>query len=256
MPRSSLLLATVLLAGVGAAPARVSAQQAHEGPAAITVHIVDQGSGKPLSGASVLVEGTTISAVAGPDGAARVTGIPPGKRVVVVGMLGYEPVRVAIGFKPGADVDAKVELIVQPVRLPTVTAQAKAETPELRNRGFYDRRKSAAGGTFLDRKDLEPLVERGSTLSMAARRLPGFNVEPNGQNGYTIVSTRTGRQCQPALIVDGLIHPASDLDDLDHLIPLQDIAGIESYAGASEVPPQYQQYSTCGVILVWTRSGP
>ena len=42
---------------------------------------------------------------------------------------------------------------------------------------------------------------------------------------------------------------------IDNLIQPEQIAGIEIYASAAQVPLQYNLFSACGVIVLWTRTG-
>jgi hypothetical protein len=44
--------------------------------------------------------------------------------------------------------------------------------------------------------------------------------------------------------------------NLDLLPPPKQIAGIEVYAGAATIPPQFSGMNRgCGVIMVWTKDG-
>ncbi|HLB08775.1 MAG TPA: hypothetical protein VK617_04550, partial [Gemmatimonadaceae bacterium] len=67
-------------------------------------------------------------------------------------------------------------------------------------------------------------------------------------------SARSGNiNCPMQWYLDGSPYDNSD-NGIDQMLRPDDIAGIEVYKSASEVPVQYQgQNASCGTILVWTK---
>jgi len=61
--------------------------------AALTGRITEAGSGAPVAGAVVGVEGTTLTSVADDSGHYRLAGIPPGPQVILVIRIGFAPLR-------------------------------------------------------------------------------------------------------------------------------------------------------------------
>jgi hypothetical protein len=54
--------------------------------------------------------------------------------------------------------------------------------------------------------------------------------------------------------VDGVAMPAPF--NLDLLPSPRELAGIEVYAGAATIPPQFAGFNRgCGIILIWTKDG-
>jgi hypothetical protein len=64
--------------------------------------------------------------------------------------------------------------------------------------------------------------------------------------------------CYLTIYVDGLrlwTWGQPEIPDLDHLLNVIDIEGIEIYRGPSETPIAYQTTgSACGALLLWTRN--
>jgi hypothetical protein len=123
--------------------------------------------------------------------------------------------------------------------------------------GGFDERAKTGQGTYLSGPELERRRAGTSFLSDLLQGLRGMAVIPIG-SGHIIVSTRVTannpneQRCQPAMFVNGRPAPTTDLDALDNLVPVSDVAGIEAYAGAAELPAQI--FSACGAILIWTRT--
>jgi len=59
-------------------------------------------------------------------------------------------------------------------------------------------------------------------------------------------------QCLPEFIVDD-----HEMNDFGPSTPIRDIVGLEVYTGPTELPGEYAgRNSGCGVVVIWTRSGP
>jgi hypothetical protein len=58
------------------------------------------------------------------------------------------------------------------------------------------------------------------------------------------------------IYVDGVqLHVDGRYDDVNDLVPLSEVEAVETYAGPSEIPPQYNATgSACAVVLVWRRA--
>ena len=63
---------------------------------------------------------------------------------------------------------------------------------------------------------------------------------------------RAPMRCHPEYIIDERVDNTFGPDT-----PIRDIEGIEVYTGPSDVPGEFAgRNAGCGVIVVWTRSGP
>jgi hypothetical protein len=58
--------------------------------------------------------------------------------------------------------------------------------------------------------------------------------------------------CEMLVFVDGMQQQLDGIDD----IQMESLEAIEVYRGAGEIPAEYRvMNATCGVVLLWTRSG-
>ncbi len=134
-------------------------------------------------------------------------------------------------------------------------------------RGFY-RRRARGRGWFFTAEDIEKRnpMRISHTLSM----IPGvrlytvdgshMTVRMNTAIGMFGVNTSGGGSqvpgCPPLLYLDGT--PIGGIDDmLDTIVFPHEVAGIEVYRRASELPAEFSgSRSGCGVIVIWTKRGP
>ncbi len=56
--------------------------------------VIDDATGEPLFGATILIEGTSMGNKAGPDGSYYIINISPGNYSVIASMIGYTSVKV------------------------------------------------------------------------------------------------------------------------------------------------------------------
>jgi hypothetical protein len=243
-----------LLALLAALPA--AAQQA--GGAVLDLRIVEVGSGEPLADARVAVEGIRYPVWSDREGRVRVPNIAPGERMVIVSRPGYTAERVNIGFGT-ARVEGEVELRVLPVTLAPVRVVADQQIRSLRERDFYNRVRHGHGAVVM-RDEIERMRPRNTMDVM--RRLRGFQVNYNPAGQVFLTSSRGrgsfGGGCQPQVYLDGVLMwmEPGRVDPSDIVHPEQ-IEAIEAYAGAATIPPELNATgSACGVVAIWTRSGP
>lgn len=262
-----LTLAAVVAAMLACAGAAVAQVQGNP-TATLVVRVLDDATGKPITGAHVTVGGTILGGLTDKHGSVRVAGIAPGNRFVAATGLGYAADSVQVGFEAGTPVDAELRLAPQPVTLGGITAMGEAAERVLRQRGFYERLR-LGGATFIAGERLQKLQTRTNRLTAAFDNVPGVRVTPNMRgSGYVLVSTRSssgdnfqGQRCFPVIYLDdvkvkydyGNGRPMENAD-LNSLVPLNDVVGIEVYQGISNVPYKYDR-NPCGVVLIWTRSG-
>ena len=167
---------------------------------------------------------------------------------LAVSRFGYDSTATAdVAVSPGQDL--YVELRVQPMALgmAPIRVTAPRVIPYIESTGFYSRMKSGQGDYFTA-DDLQRFP--GAFPSHFLRRIPGITVSARGHIQIRGVSSLTGGGCRPRVILDGMPLTNANLDDL---VPLSFIDGMEVYKGPATVPPQWRDNATCGVIAVWTR---
>lgn len=131
--------------------------------------------------------------------------------------------------------------------LPEVAVEA---APSMGRRyADFERRKATGRGHYLTRSQIEQ--KGASTLADALRDLRGVALDCAG-TGCAVRMVRAPARCAPEYIVD----ERSD-NMFGPSVPIRDIEAIEVYLGPSDVPGEFAgTNSGCGVVVIWTRSGP
>ncbi|MEW5929467.1 MAG: TonB-dependent receptor [Gemmatimonadota bacterium] len=249
-----LLPLALLVASALAAPSRASAQG---GPAAVQVVAREEGSGLPIAGAQVTVNGVGTVAVSDSMGRAHGAVARTGPRLVRVQRVGYLPESFTVEFRPGEAVEAEVDMQRAPVELAGLTVRGLMPSTTLRTTGFYDRRQQGFG-SFVDSEEL--YRRKDSYLSSLMRTIPGVTVQYCtdplcAQRGYRLVaggSTGSMRtQCVMRIFLDGMQVQNEDIDQLN----VRSLEGVEVYLREGGMPVQFAGTgSACGVVLLWTRA--
>jgi hypothetical protein len=242
--------AAVAVADSAAAGAGIAGAQLRHGSARLA-GIVQNAQGHPLAGAQVMVWGSGISGSTGDDGSFTLAGLPAGTQALEARYVGYAPRRVVVDLASNQTRSVTVTLDERTEVLDQVTVYGKERKGRRDINGFLERRKHGTGH-FFTRADIAQM--RPFEFTDIMRRVPGIKLVPTSYFDYTILSSRgvgvnPSGTCQPTSFVDG----ARLVDDtgINTMIRPGDIAGIEVYAGPSEVPPQYSD-GNCGSILIWT----
>lgn len=201
--------------------------------------------GRALPGARVIVEGIGISGITDQHGYLRLTGLPPGTRLVEVRYLGYADTAEFLSFNPGRMTRVQFQMPVRPIELTEVRVRGRSNL--LATRGFYDRSRSGIG-TFLTRGDI--LRTNPRYLSDYLRRMAGVQVTRGPFGAVTTMRGGVGRDCPVQFFVDGTLTHRFNVD----VVMPNDIEGMEVYRGSASVPPGFNKgTASCGVILIWTR---
>ncbi|MDP9200348.1 MAG: TonB-dependent receptor [Gemmatimonadota bacterium] len=237
--------------------ARVGAQES--GTLKGTVSTAEK---KPLSQARISVVGTALAAIADTDGTFRISALPLGSQSVEVKLLGYATILIPVQIESGKD--ARVEVTLTAILVPLQTVKVTGDTlilPEMRR---FAERRARGSGTFFTRADIDRMEAR--LFTDVLRRVPGMQIEPlDGSFGptYSVQTSRNqgtngGRACQVLFYVNGVPFPSVGDIAINHFISPGEVAAVEVYSGASQIPPEFNSSmynARCGVVLVWTRIG-
>jgi hypothetical protein len=212
--------------------------------------VVLDGSGKPLSGARLVVWGSGVTGSTKEDGTFALADLPAGSQALEVRYVGYAPEKVTVDLVSNATRSVTVTLDKRADVLNEVVVYGKRTRRSSDITGLL-RRSKAGFGHFLTRAEIEK--RHPFQFTDLFRMIPGFIVVPDTEGfGYRIVSSRGSGvrgQGQPAIYVDGMqMYDASSIDGF--VIP-EDVAAVEAYAGPAGTPPQYRS-GGCGSILIWT----
>ena len=151
-------------------------------------------------------------------------------------MLGYRtldavPLRVSDRDELTIRLMLAVDAIpLQPLHVTTRARYARGPLDE-----FYDRAERVrrfGGGAIIDYEQLQR--RRGTSVQVVvSERVP------------------SARNCPPSYFIDGMRASADDV----RAVGVGEVEGIEVYRAQAQVPVQYQNRSSCGAVLIWTRIG-
>jgi hypothetical protein len=211
--------------------------------------VVKDSSGQVL--ANVEVTALKIGKVVRTDtaGAFLIAGIPSGSTDLTFRRLAYEPVVLSVQIPTNDTTDVEVTLGVVAQKLTAVVVQEHAA--QLRTLEAFERRRKEGVGHFITRADIE--ARNPLRLSDMMRMIPGAVLLPGSNGNVSLRFARVGRNnCPPQFWIDGVQATAFGIDDM----PPGDVEGIEIYAGAAGLPPEFNKlHSTaaCGTVAIWTR---
>ena len=175
--------------------------------------------------------------------------IPAGPNDIGFRRVAFEPVIVSLRIPADDTTDVEVHLGGITPLLPAVIVNDRVERSRVLEQ--FEARRRLGVGHFVTRADIER--RRPNVLSEYMRMVPGVRITTldNGRTALRFARNPRGN-CPPQYFVDGI--PASNFD-IDEVLP-GDVEGVELYAGAAGVPPQFNRFngtSICGTILIWTR---
>lgn len=214
----------------------------------------------PLPNARISVVGTALAATADSAGNFRISVLPLGSQSVEVKLLGYGSILLPVQIESGRD--ARLQVILTAIAIPLQTVNVTADTlvlPEMRR---FAERRARGSGTFFTRDEIDHMEARAFTDIL--RRVPGMQIESfEGSFGptYSVQTFRSqgtngGRSCQVQFYVNGVPFNSVGDREINHFISPGEVAAVEVYTGASQIPPEFNSSmynARCGVVLIWTR---
>lgn len=254
-----------LVATMGLAASPLVAQAALRGI------VVEEGTNRPLSGVTVMLDRTFQQTTTDPSGRFLLVNLPLGPRAVLFRSIGHIPLRIQVTLSQGDTATANVSLMSDPFRLDSVTVTAPSGARVNPRLVEFEERRRMGIGFFLDSAYLRRAD--GRRMSEVLREAPNIRVLPSREGAATIryfaASVRRsglhGEACFLSVYLDGVPMYRSggvggggfgEPVDLARDINISSLDGVEVYASAAEVPVEYAgQSADCGVILLWTRRG-
>lgn len=210
-------------------------------PAVLVRGTVQDPQGAPVYDATVEIDGGEQPARTDSAGGFTVVRVPPGSRMMTVRKVGLLPtLRTVDVVETMAPVTITME---RGISLDGVTVTAR-RTVSRTLRDLMERRRAGIAG-FLDSTRIMQFPRTQSVLRM----IPSLTVH-TAANGVDF--TLRGRlNCGASVYIDGVKVSTEDLA----VLPMEDIATIESYGTDTFAPPQYRSFveKPCAVILVWTK---
>lgn len=208
-------------------------------------------NGAPVANARVGLMGISAATLTRANGDFVLDSLPSGTQAIVVRQLGYRPTEVAVELSARSPARVTVKLgVFVPELSPVEVVSAREEG--LQKVGFSDRKRSAAGGYFMDPDQLDK--RRATMFTDLLRTVPGIRVSSGANGQQSISSTRsaTGGGCV-TVWVDGAQWQSMEAGDLDSFVRPEEVAAVEVYNGIS-VPPQFVTVGqSCSAVVVWTK---
>lgn len=246
MSRSAFLL---LLA---AALARGAYAQAPT--ATIRGRVVDRSTAAGIARSQLLLVDEGRSVVTDSTGRFTFGRVPSGTVRIRVRALGFPPADALVELRPGEDAVRTIELDSTAASrgtqvLDTVDVSAEAPPQSYRLVDFERRRQTGRGHYMTEQE----IVRSGaSNLQDLMRGLRGVTVACSGGRGCWIHMVRARPNCEPDYVIDGRADNMFGAST-----PIRDIIALEVYTGPADAPGEFTGVTAgCGVIVIWTRSGP
>ncbi len=237
-----------LLPGLALLVGATSLVHAQQRLAVITGHVLDSVAGLPIAGAEVSLVGRTGFAISNEAGHFELTSVASGLQVIQLRALGYRRVLARLTVPEGDTMPVTFLATRSENRLATVTVE---DTSIRRGTRFedFDRRRAQGRGYFVSRVEIEKRNAR--SLVELLQGAKGVRIDCAGFN-CSVRMARSAAGCMPQIFVDGRLSSTFGPNT-----PLRDVEGVEMYLGPSETPAEYLgNDSSCGVIALWTKSGP
>jgi TonB-dependent SusC/RagA subfamily outer membrane receptor len=204
---------------------------------------VTEAGGQPLASVQVLLVGTQLGALTGPDGRFTIAGVPAGTFTVRAQRIGFSPQTREVAVAAGQSVTADFQLAGAATQLTAVSVVGYTNE---------QRRDISGAVTTVSGDELRDQVV--ATVEEALRgRAPGVQIAASGQPGrpaQIIVRGQNGfGNPSPLYVVDGMYIGTQN----PNLNP-DDIASINVLKDASAAA-QYGAQASNGVIVITTRRG-
>ena len=206
--------------------------------------VTDAGSGEPLPGVNVVVEGTQQGAATAADGTYEITGVEAGTHAVTASFVGYQEETVQdVTVRPEETTTVNIELTPSTVALEEVVAV-----------GYGTQETEDITGS-ISKADVGDIEATDVSLTQTMQgSIPGLSVgqvDEAGEEPDLLIRGRTslsGEQ-DPLIVVDDVIYRGSTLD----LNP-SDIESVDILKDASATAV-YGSQAANGVIVITTKRG-
>ncbi|MCC7053939.1 MAG: carboxypeptidase regulatory-like domain-containing protein [Gemmatimonadaceae bacterium] len=213
----------------------------------------------PHAGARIIVPDAQLEVLTDSSGTFQLAGLPPGTRTVELVTIGFVPQRQVIDLRPGRDAVVRFHPLDRVQELDVLTVRAKRDLT-----GFH-RRKRTSTGTFLTAED----IARKNAYSVGEALVGVNGLRYTGIDPQTLKPAIGGRfNCSASFFLDGV---SVALADIDGMLGVRQIGGIEVYTNAWEAPPLLTTgarflgpdgrdrgapnlNSGCSTVVVWTKS--
>jgi outer membrane receptor protein involved in Fe transport len=213
-------------------------------PGALTGTVADAGTGKPVPGANVILQGTVLGAVTDDDGRFEIGGIPAGGYAVKVSMLGYRTETLEeVKISQGTVASVGINLSPSALQGNPVVVTASKSPEEL---ATVHQSVEVLGSDRLLGRETRRLEE--TIGSVSGIHFNEENISIRGSSGYSVFNVGS----RVLLLVDGVSVVSSDLGGINwKILPILDIDRIEIVKGAGSA--LYGSSAMGGVVNIITK---
>ncbi|MEO7456426.1 MAG: hypothetical protein ABIY52_09205 [Gemmatimonadaceae bacterium] len=217
------------------------------------IGVFDDRSGDPVEAADIVdvLSGNTIRTTS--TGTAALAFLPEGGGLVRIRKVGFEPQTMMVSISPTDTLPITILLkhVVELAGVTVTDTAPRSRSPGLR--GFEERRRNAASGTFITEAEIRK-EENRQVGNFLIAHVPNIVIINSRSGGMTLrKSPRCGRGGDPDVYLDGVLVAAPKPIDVSEF-NLQNIAAIEYYPNTATAPPEFNRTSSgCGALLLWSR---
>jgi hypothetical protein len=210
--------------------------------------VIDVTAQKPVREAEIVLAEAGRTVRADSAGRFEFRGVRSGSITLRVRALGYGSQVVAFDLAAGQEVERIITLDAAVQTLSGIDVNAAASSG-YRLSGF-ERRSQTGRGQYMNEQQIRQV--NASSVPEVLRGLRGVLFECGGGAGCYVRMARAPMRCLPDYIVDNQL-----MNDFGPSTPIGDVVGIEVYSGPGDVAGEFAGSNAgCGVIVLWTRSGP
>lgn len=213
----------------------------------------DRSTGTAIRRAEIILLSDSRAVLSDSAGAFVFAEFPAGVSQLLIRALNFPALGIIVELAEGQVLDRPVVLDSTAAgraaqELPTVAVHADAPAFNYRMTEFERRRHTGRGQYVTE----DEIVKSGAySIADAIKHMRGVDYRCEGTGCY-VRMFRAPMRCLPEYIVDGRA-----MNDFGPTTPIRDIIGLEVYAGPADVPGEFAGTNAgCGVVVVWTRSGP
>ena len=234
-------------------------------------------SAVPLVGVEVAIPSAQRTVRTDTRGAFRITGLAPGRYLVLVRMPGYVPVTDTVTIDSDTDIAKDYRLTATTTALDSVHVIATSPGLSVRMRTF-ERRRAMGIGSFISPEELRKKEE--VTLRFVLARIPSLRFVMYGNATFVSLArgiasrnlpkaipweSRSPEGCWVQIYLDGIriytpvaevrgssgsAQPVPNMEDFR----VRDLEAIEFYSGPAQTPAELGGTgATCGTLVLWTR---
>ncbi len=186
--------------------------------------VLDKGTGDPLPGANILLDGTSLGTATSVDGKYTIRQVPPGSYNLIVKYIGYKEQEIPINVTSGKtlEINTELEYVAVETGEVTITAQAMGQTEAINQQ-----LSSNTISNIVSADRIQEIPDANAAESVG--RLPGISLIRSGGEGQKVTIRGMSPQYN-VMMVNGVRLESTDRDDRSvdlNMIAPNILSGIE-----------------------------